>query len=78
MITHDLLEWKGIHLSPVGMNVMMNVAAHCYLDSPEVKAVTNYPHRQVNTRPCWTWLQGGSGTTMETDLDKKEEWEEPN
>lgn len=79
MITHDLLEWKGIHLSPVRMNVMMNVAARRYLDSPEVRAGTNYPHRgSEDGALCWNWLQGGSTTTKETHLSNKELRKEPN
>lgn len=80
VITHDLLEWKGIHLSPVRMNAMMNAAARCCLDSPEVRAVTNDPHRgsedrasfiqsDQSTQACaGTGLQGGCGATMEAEL----------
>lgn len=55
MITPDPLERKGIHLSPVRMDVMMNVAARCCLDSPEVGAVTNYPHRGSEARALLIW-----------------------
>lgn len=54
VITHDPLEWKGIYLSPVRMNAMMNAAARCYLDSPEVRAVTNYPHTESEGRAAFT------------------------
>lgn len=62
MITHDLLERKGIHLSPLRINVMMNVAARLYLDSPEVSAVTNYPHRVSKDRALFI-LSGQSNQT---------------
>lgn len=62
------------------MNAMMNAAARCCLDSPEVRAVTNYPHRgsenrgsfiqsDQSTQACaGTGLQGGRGSTMEAEL----------
>lgn len=40
---------EGIHLSLVRMDAMMNAAARCYLDSPEVTAVTNYPHTEIES-----------------------------
>lgn len=33
---------------------MMNVAAYCYLDNPEVRAVTNYPRRGSEDQALFT------------------------
>lgn len=50
VIIHDLLHQRGIHLLLVRMDAMMNAAAHCYLDSPEVTAMTNCPHTHTHTQ----------------------------
>lgn len=36
---------------------MMNAPACCYLDSPEVTAMTNYPHREPGLSLAYTLCQ---------------------